>query len=121
MKKKVAAGVRFFQTQAVFDPEGFKKFMDQVQVFDVPVIAGMVVLKSAAMAKFMNINVPGISVPDSLIEEMDETRKEDRKQKAVEITARIIREVKPYCQGVHIMAMGWEDLIPDIMAESGIS
>jgi len=121
MRKKINAGARFFQTQAIYEPEQFETFMNKVQGFNVPVMAGMVVLKSAAMAKFMNNNVAGIKVPDNLISEMEETKKEDRKKKAVEITARIIREVKPLCQGVHIMALGWDELVPDIIEQADLS
>jgi methylenetetrahydrofolate reductase (NADPH) len=121
MKKKIEAGARFFQTQSVYEPDKFEHFMGQVQGFNVPVIAGIVVLKSAAMAKFMNTNVAGISVPESIIREMDETKKEDRKKKAVEITARIIRQVKPLCQGVHIMPLGWDELVPEIISEAELS
>jgi 5,10-methylenetetrahydrofolate reductase len=92
--------------------------MNKVQGFAVPVIAGIVILKSAAMASFMNENVAGISVPENLIREMAQTSKEDVKKKAVEIAARIIRQVKPVCQGVHIMALGWENLIPEIIKEA---
>jgi methylenetetrahydrofolate reductase (NADPH) len=87
----------------------------------VPVMAGIVVLKSAAMAKFMNANVAGISVPDSLIEEMAETKKEDRKKKSVEMSARLIRQIKPLCQGVHIMPLGWDDLVPEIIKEAELA
>jgi len=118
MKKKIEAGARFFQTQAVYEPDKFKRFINQVQGFKVPIIAGIVVLKSATMAKFMNSNVAGISVPDSIILEMEETKKEDRKKKAVEITSRIIRQVKPFCHGVHIMPLGWDELIPEIINEA---
>jgi methylenetetrahydrofolate reductase (NADPH) len=118
MKKKIKAGARFFQTQAVYEPQKFEHFVSQVQEFKVPIIAGVVVLKSAAMAKFMNSNVAGISVPDSIVREMEETRKEDRKKKAVEITSRIIRQVKPLCQGVHIMPLGWDELVPEIINEA---
>jgi methylenetetrahydrofolate reductase (NADPH) len=121
MKKKIEAGARFFQTQSVYEPEKFERFMNQVLGFEVPVIAGIVVLKSAAMAKFMNSNVAGISVPESMIREMEETKKEDRKKKAVEITARIIRQVKPLCQGVHIMPLGWDELVPEIINEAELS
>lgn len=120
MKKKVEAGARFFQTQAIYEPERFEKFINQVKGFNVPVIAGIVILKSAAMAKYMNSNVAGISVPESLIREMEQTAKEDRKKKAVEITARILRQVKPFCQGVHIMPLGWDELIPDILKEADL-
>jgi len=121
MKKKIEAGARFFQTQAIYEPERFEHFMNQVQAFNVPVIAGFVILKGAGMAKFMNANVAGITVPDNIINEMAETRKEDHKKKAVEITARIIRQVKPYCQGVHIMPLGWDELIPEILKEAELS
>lgn len=118
MKKKINAGAKFFQTQAVYDAEKFKQFMEQVKPFGVPVIAGLVLLKSAAMAKYMNANVAGITVPDSIIEEMETTPKEDRKKKSAEITARIIKEIKPYCQGVHIMPLGLDALVPDVLKEA---
>jgi methylenetetrahydrofolate reductase (NADPH) len=121
MGKKIEAGARFFQTQAIYEPERFEDFMNQVKGFNVPVIAGIVILKSAAMAKFMNANVAGIVVPDSIIGEMAETKKEDRKKKAVEITARIIRQVKPFSQGVHIMPLGWDELIPEILEEAELT
>jgi 5,10-methylenetetrahydrofolate reductase len=118
MKKKIEAGARFFQTQAVYEPEKFERFMSQVQRFKVPIIAGIVVLKGAAMAKFMNANVAGINVPESIIKEMEETKKEDRKKKTVEISARVIRQVKPFCQGVHIMPLGWDELVPEIISQA---
>ena len=121
MKKKIDAGARFFQTQAVFDPERFETFINQAQTFKVPIMAGVIVLKSPAMARFMNQNVAGVSVPDNLVAEMEEVDREDRKKKAVEITARIIREVKPLCQGVHIMPLGWDDLVPDIIEQAALS
>jgi len=120
MKKKIEAGACFFQTQTIYEPEKFEQFMEKVQGFNVPVIAGLVILKSAAMAKVMNENVAGITVPDSLIREMSETRKEDRKKKAVEITVRLINQVKPCCQGVHIMPLGWDDLVPQILDEANL-
>ncbi|MFC2006512.1 methylenetetrahydrofolate reductase, partial [Chloroflexota bacterium] len=116
--KKIKAGARFFQTQAVYEPGKFEQFMNQVQDFEVPIVAGIVILKSAAMARFMNANVAGINVPESIIREMEETAKEDRKKKATEITARIIRQVKPFCQGVHIMPLGWDELIPEVINEA---
>ncbi len=115
MKKKVDAGARFFQTQAIYEPEKFEKFMDRAQAFNVPVMAGVVVLKSAAMARYMNQHIAGISVPESIITELEDTKKEMRKSKAVEITARIIRKVQPLCQGVHIMPLGWDELVPEII------
>jgi len=118
MKKKIDAGAKFFQTQAVYQPERFEDFMNKVEDFGVPVLAGIVVIKSAGMASFMNENVAGISVPDEIVSEMADTKKEDRKKKAVEISARIIRKIKPMCQGIHIMTLGWEALLPDIIKEA---
>lgn len=118
MKKKIEAGARFFQTQAIYEPERFEQFLNQVQGFKVPVIAGIVILKSAAMARFMNANVAGINVPENIISEMEDTAKEDRKKKTTEITARIIKQVKPFCQGIHIMPLGWGELVPEIIKEA---
>jgi methylenetetrahydrofolate reductase (NADPH) len=115
MKKKIEAGARFFQTQAVYEPEKFEQFMDRVKGYDVPVIAGIVILKSAAMATYMNENVAGIRVPENIIREMEKTSKEDRRARAVEIAARLIRQVRPLCQGVHIMPLGWDDLVPEVI------
>ena len=121
MKKKINAGAKFFQTQAIYEPEKFERFINQVQGLGVPVMAGIVILKSAGMARFMNSNIAGISVPESIIQELEDTGKDDRKRKAVEISARIIRQVKPFCQGVHIMPMGWDDLVPEIISEAGLA
>jgi methylenetetrahydrofolate reductase (NADPH) len=64
--------------------------------------------------------VAGISVPEGIIREMEETAKEDRRKKTVEIAARIIRQVEPLCQGVHIMPLGWDELVPEIISEAGV-
>ena len=120
MEKKIEAGAKFFQTQAIYEPEKFEQFMNRVQKYRVPIMAGIVVLKSAGMARFMNANVAGIAVPESIIAEMGKTKAENRKQKAVEIAARIIRQVKPFCQGVHIMPLGWDELVPGIIEEAGL-
>ena len=120
MKKKVEAGAKFFQTQAVYDVEQFTEFVNKVNGLQVPIIAGIVILKSAGMAAYMNEKVAGINVPVDLIKEMKNTEKSDIKKKSVEIAARLIRQVKPFCQGVHLMTLGWEELIPDIIDQSEI-
>jgi methylenetetrahydrofolate reductase (NADPH) len=120
MEKKIDAGAMFFQTQAVFDLGKFETFMNKVHGHKVPVLAGIILLKSPAMAKFMNENVAGVSVPDALIKELDATDKKDRPKKSVEIAARLIRGVKDISQGVHIMALGWEKHIPTVLAASGL-
>lgn len=121
MEKKVKAGAQFFQTQAVYDPERFEDFMSQVQYLNVPVMAGIVLLKSAGMARFMNTNVAGVYVPDTLIEEMAGARGRDaRVEKSIEIGARLIRQMKDLCQGVHIMPIGWERLVPTLLDAAGL-
>ena len=80
---------------------------------NVPVLVGIVLLRSPAMARFMNKNVAGVHVPDNLIEEMEQA--ENRAQKSVEIAARLIKEMKPLCQGVHVMAIGWEKRVPEVL------
>ncbi len=121
MERKVAAGAEFFQTQAVFEPEKFIAFMERAKQFGKPVQVGIIIPKSAGMCRFMNKNVAGIHIPDELINELAADKE---KAKAgitgVEIAARIIRECKPYCQGVHIMSLGWEDKVPALLEQAGI-
>ena len=121
MERKVAAGADFFQTQAVFEPEKFIEFMEKAKQFGKPVQLGIVIPKNVGMVRYMNNNVAGIHVPDEMIEEL---KADKEKTKAgitgVEIAARIIRECKPYCQGVHIMALGWEAKVPEILKLAGL-
>ena len=113
MEEKVKRGAAFFQTQAVYDAPQFEKFMESARGFGVPVLAGMIVLKSGRMARFLDNNLPGVSVPESIIAEMDDAR--NRAATGVEITARLIRETRDMCDGAHIMAIGWESRIPKIL------
>ena len=121
MERKVMAGADYFQTQAVFEPEKFIKFMEKAKQFGKPVQLGVIIPKSVGMCKFMNNNVAGVHVPDDML---DELRADKEKTKAgitgVEIAARIIRECRPYCQGVHIMALGWEAKVPALLELAGI-
>lgn len=119
MEEKIEAGARFFQTQAVYDPPAFEKFMNAVQKYDVAIIAGFILLKSGNMARNFNANIPGVHVPEKLIKELDEV--EDKAAKSVEIAGRIIKEIKPMCQGVHLMPIGWESRIPDVIAAAGLN
>lgn len=120
MEKKVRAGAQFFQTQAVYEPERFAAFMKQVKPLGVPVIAGIVLLKSAGMAKYMNKNVAGVNVPEEMIEELAGVDKNKRADKSVEIAARLINQLKDLCQGIHIMALGWERHVPAILEQAGL-
>jgi methylenetetrahydrofolate reductase (NADPH) len=119
-QKKVAVGAKFFQTQAVYDPKSFEKFMKRVEKFKVPVMMGIIPLKTAGFAKFMNANVAGVRVPDDLIQKMADAKKEDREKTGIQVAAELIKAMKPMCQGVHIMAIGWEKKVPEIMALAGL-
>lgn len=117
MEKKIAAGAEFFQTQAIFDINAFEKFMKTVKGFGVPIIAGVVVLKSAEMANFMNKHVPGVFVPESIITEMGKA--EDRDKKSIEIAARFIRDLKGLAGGIHIMSIGMNKKVPLVLDAAG--
>ncbi len=118
MEKKITSGAQFFQTQAVYDIELFKRFLASIKHIKVPVLAGIVLLKSAGMAKFMNKNVAGVFVPDNLISEMETTK--DKSAKSIEIASRLIKELKPLCQGIHIMPIGWDKKVPQVLDAAGL-
>ena len=121
MERKVAAGADYFQTQAVFEPEKFISFMEKAKQFGKPVQLGVIIPKGAGMCKFMNKNVAGVHVPDEMIARL---QADPERAKAgvtgVEIAAEIIKACKPYCQGVHIMALGWESKVPALLELAGI-
>jgi 5,10-methylenetetrahydrofolate reductase len=121
-EKKVGAGARFFQTQAIYDVERFRNFMADAARFPVKILAGIVVLKSAGMANFMNKSVPGIRVPQELIDELKAAGKEKALEAGLNIAARHIRQLREekICDGVHIMAIGMEDKVPVIMEKAGL-
>jgi len=113
MNAKIDAGAQFLQSQAIYDPASFENFMNRVSGMNISILAGIILLKSAKMARYMTDNVPGIDVPDALIAEMEDA--EDKGKTSVEIAARIINQIKPMCQGIHIMPLGWEDKIPALL------
>ena len=121
MERKVLAGAEYFQTQAVYEPEKFIEFMEKAKRFGKPVQLGIVIPKNAGMCKYMNKNVAGIHIPDEMINELAADKERAKAGiTGVEIAARIIRACKPYCQGVHIMAMGWESKVPGLLEQAGL-
>jgi 5,10-methylenetetrahydrofolate reductase len=119
MERKAEAGARFFQTQAVYDPGRFEKFMNRAGRLNVPILAGFIVLKSGAMARRMNRSLPGVSIPDSLIRELDAA--EDKPALSIEISGRVLRQLATSCRGVHLIAVGWESHLSAILDAAGIS
>ena len=113
--KKVAAGARFFQTQAIYDMDRFRRFFeDAVREFpDVKILGGILLLKSVKMAEFLNRKVPGVTVPEEFMEELREAP--DELEKGIEIASRQLRELRTFCHGAHIMAIGQEESIIPII------
>ncbi|MDO8886266.1 methylenetetrahydrofolate reductase [Candidatus Oleimmundimicrobium sp.] len=125
LAKKVDAGIDFVQTQIVYNVEKFSKWMEMVRELGlhekVFILAGVAPLKSAGMAKYMKNNVPGMDVPDKIVERMTAAGKEKAKEEGVNICVDIINQVKEIkgVAGVHIMAIEWEEIVPEIVAKAG--
>jgi len=121
-EKKVEAGAEFFQTQAIYDLDNFGKFTEYARQFPVKILAGIILLVSARMAKYMNENVPGILVPQNLIDELASAPKGEALNRGIEIAGRMIAtlEKESICHGVHVMAIGREEMVPDILKAAGL-
>jgi methylenetetrahydrofolate reductase (NADPH) len=119
-ERKVQAGAQFFQSQMIMDFDRLEKFMTQVAAgCQKPVLAGIFLLKSAKNAHFINRAVPGASIPASIIERLE--RASDPLQEGIAIAAEQVRLAQQLCQGVHLMAVRREDLIPQILDQAGIA
>lgn len=118
---KVNAGAQFFQTQAIYHPEQFGSFMQAVRKFKVKVLAGVLLLRNAKMAEFMNANIPGISVPDDMIAELRAAGDQKALDVGVDIAVRTIKAIRPHCDGVHIMAIKAVDRLGEILSKAGLS
>lgn len=116
MEKKIRAGAKFFQTQAICDVGQFRKFMEKTRHIKAAILGGVILLKSARMARYVNEHVAGVSVPEDIISEMDAAQ--DKSAKSVEIAVRIIKELKPLCRGIHIMPIGWDKVVPRVLDEA---
>jgi len=116
-QKKIAAGAKFIQTQAIYDIDNFKQFMEKARCEGVKMMAGIVLLTNAGMARYMNKNVPGIFVPDDLIKELVDAPKGKKLDAGIRIAGRMIKQLRDekICDGVHIMAIGKEGVVPDIL------
>jgi len=117
VEKKIRLGVDFFITTPVFDIGQFTAVMEKIRPFNVPVIASVMILKSVGMARYINKNIDGVTVPDEIMQRM---MKEPDKQKAsIEITASLIKALGEVCQGVCIVPIGWEDRVPQVLDACG--
>ncbi|MDV8112585.1 methylenetetrahydrofolate reductase [Bacillus sp. BAU-SS-2023] len=117
MKKKINAGAKFFQTQAVYDIDTMREFKEHTKEMNTKILVGIIPLKSPGMAKFMNENVPGIYVPDELIDRLRSVGKENWASEGIKIAGELIQQLRDedLCDGVHIMAIGAEENVPAIL------
>ncbi|HEY9654306.1 MAG TPA: methylenetetrahydrofolate reductase [Crinalium sp.] len=119
-ERKLAAGAEFFQSQLISDFDRLEKFMTQLAVgCNKPVLAGIFLLKSAKNAQFINLCVPGVQIPDHIIDRLE--RAAEPLQEGVLIEAEQVKQARQLCQGVHMMAVKREDLIPQILDLAGIA
>jgi 5,10-methylenetetrahydrofolate reductase len=116
--QKLESGAKFFQTQAVYDPEAFMRFNERALAMGAYLLAGIIPLKSPKMARFLNDEVPGIDIPEHLMKRVDAAS--ESSATAIEIAADTIRALTEVSSGVHVMAIGWEDHVPAIMEAAGI-
>jgi 5,10-methylenetetrahydrofolate reductase len=114
-QKKVESGAHFFQTQAVFDVEKLARFMDAARPKGIPVLVGVLLLRSVKMARFLNEHIPGVRVSAACIERLEKAA--DPLAEGVAIARETVQEARRLCQGVHLMTLGREDLIPDILGD----
>jgi len=118
MEKKIRMGVDFFFTNSIFDVSLFEPFIKKVAHFKVPVIAGITLLKSVGMARYINKHVEGASIPESIIDQL--MKASDKQEACIKIAGELIRDLRPLCQGVLIIPIGWEKLIPALLNHTGL-
>ncbi len=124
MGKKIAAGAEFIQTQIVYNLDRFRKFMEMAHDLGLTekafVLAGITPPKSFGMARYMKYFVPGLDVPDEILKRMKEAK--DKKEEGIQIAVEIIEQVReiPGVAGVHIMAIEWEEAVPEIVKRAGL-
>jgi 5,10-methylenetetrahydrofolate reductase len=112
---KVNAGAHFFQTQAIFDAVRFKEFMAFARQFQVKVIAGIILLRSAKMARFLNDNIPGLSVPQDMVDELDGVPEDKACDVGIDLAVRTINAIRDSCDGVHLMTITAIDRLPELI------
>lgn len=124
LAKKVAAGADFIQTQAIFDLERFERWMEKVRELGihkkVPILAGVIPIKSLGAARYMKNNVSGMIVPDALLERVKGAT--DKKAEGVKICVETIERLKKVegLAGIHLMAVAWEEIVPEIVTRAGL-
>ena len=120
-RRKIDAGARLLQTQAVYHGDQLRRFIDAVKPDGVAVLAGIIPLKSEKSGPWLNANLPGVVVPSDMLEAMEQAAREGRtRERGIELAATVVHEMTAICQGVHIMAIGGEAEVPEILRQSGV-
>jgi 5,10-methylenetetrahydrofolate reductase len=117
LKEKVSLGARYIQTQPIYETEILERFLESIRDLHVPVIVGHMMLKSASMARFIDSNLPGVTVPEKLIRELEGLPRNQLVEKSLQISVALLKKMKSLCQGVHFIPAGWEIYVPGIVQE----
>jgi len=118
MEKKIRLGAEFFFTHSIYDVSLFEPFIKKAAQFKVPILAGITLLKSVGMARYVNKHVEGAFIPDSVIDQL--MKASDKQKASIEIAGGLIKALKPLCQGVQIIPIGWEKQIPALLEYVGL-
>ena len=120
-RRKIDAGARLLQTQAIYHVDQLQRFIDAVKPDGVAILAGIIPLKSEKSGPWLNANLPGVVVPSDMLEAMESAAQQGRtRERGIELAAGVIRDMKKIAQGVHIMAIGGEAEVPEILKQSGV-
>ena len=126
LAKKVAAGAEFIQTQCIYNLDKFEEWMKRIRdrglhekVF---ILAGLTPMKSAGMAKYMKNRVPGMDVPDEVVKRLSDTPKDKQAEEGIKMCIESIQRLKEVegVRGFHIMAIEWEEKVPEIVQQAGL-
>jgi len=122
LEKKVEAGAQFVQTQAVYQPKRFEEFVKKAEHVKVPILVGIVVLKNVGMARYMNKFVPGVYVPKRIVNELKAAGKDKKAvaKASIKVAGQLVKDMKDMCQGAHLMTLGWDKYVPDILEAAGL-
>lgn len=118
MEKKIRSGAEFFITNSIYDLNLIEKFSKKVAHFKVPILVSITLLKSVGMARYMNKHIEGTFIPDSIIDRL--MRASDKQEESIRIATELIKGMRPFCQGVQIIPIGWETLIPPLLDQVGL-
>jgi 5,10-methylenetetrahydrofolate reductase len=118
MEKQIRMGANFFLTPAIFDIDRLEKFMRKVEHLKVPILAGITILKSAGMARYMNRVMRGVFVPEETITKL--LKAPDKLKASTDIASTLIRGMKDLCQGIYMIPIGWERRIPAVLDAAGL-